>query len=95
MASAEKYICAYIFEGEAKPVSLERMGSHFVKSNGAKDTIIYEDSEALVLSSTYTVGLQNPSTFTTIINKEALNFVMGGLQYGGSSAVIEGSCEVY
>ena len=91
---AEKYVCSYIFNEEPKSIVLERSGQFFIKSNKAKNKIVFEDDHALVLSNTYThnhkVGV---STFTTIIDKKRLTFVFVGLEYQDNSAIAEGKCK--
>ena len=65
LANAEKYVCSYLFNGEANSIVYERNGNFFKKSNGAEDLIVFEDQYAIVLSSTYTLnGTEEPSTFT-------------------------------
>ena len=50
----EKYTCAYLHNGDALPLSFERQGNYFKKSNKVTDKIIFEDKRAIVLSATYT-----------------------------------------
>ena len=91
---SEKYSCAYMWNGEPESITYERKGNQFYKSNQVTDDIVYEDDTALVLTSTYSYD-DEPSTFTTLINKKKLNFVFIGLQYGKSTALVEGKCDVF
>ena len=92
---SEKYVCAYLFNGEALPISFEREGNYFKKSNTAKNPIVFEDKYTIVLSKTYPkMGTLPPQTYTTLIDKEKLNFVFVGLEYGNSSVITEGPCNV-
>ena len=89
---AETYNCAYIYNEEALPFNFERQGNGFNKSNGVYDEIIFEDQSAIVLSKTYSSA---PSqTYTTLINKDKLNFVFVGLEYKNNTAIIEGLCSL-
>ena len=93
---AEKFVCSYLWNGEPNSLVLERSGKFFKKSNDAMNKIIFEDSDTLVLSNTFTrSGEYKPTTFSTIIDKEELNFVMVGLAYQESSEIIEGKCEIF
>ena len=89
---AETYNCAYTFNGEAFPFSLKRQGNGFNKSIGVYDEIIFDDQNAIVLSKTYT--FDSPQTYTTLINKENLNFVFVGLEYKNNTEIIEGPCSL-
>tara|TARA_B100000959_G_C14388437_1_gene381187 strand:+ start:57 stop:404 length:348 start_codon:yes stop_codon:yes gene_type:complete len=96
VSSAEKYACAYLFDGEALPISFEREGNYFKKSNGAINPIVFEDKYVIVLSKTYPKMDNLPAeTYTTLIDKEKLNFVFVGLVFGNSTAITEGTCRVY
>ena len=88
----EKYSCDYLYNGKVHPVSFERQGNYFYKSNGVSDAILFEDQYVIVLSDTY--SNDPPQTYTTLINKEKLNFVFVGLEFGNSSEIVEGPCSV-
>ena len=88
----EKYSCAYLFNGVARRLSFERQGNYFTKSNGASYQILFEDKTIIVLTETYPDD--PPQTYTTLINKEKLNFVFVGLEYKNSSDIIEGPCSL-
>ena len=91
---AEKYVCSYIFNEEPKSIVLERSGQFFIKSNKAKNKIVFEDDHAIVLSNTYTYNHKvEVSTFTTIIDKKRLTFVFVGLEYQNNSGIAEGKCK--
>jgi len=93
---AEKFACSYLFNGEANSLVLERSGKFFKKSNNAMNKIIFEDSDTLVLSNTFTRSDKyKPTTFSTIIDKKELNFVFVGLAYQESTAIVEGKCEIF
>jgi len=92
---AEIYECAYLYDGEAKAISYERIGNLFVHK-GIEDPIVFEDKYTIVLSHTYRkVSTFPPSTFTTLIDKEKLNFVYVGIEFENSTAIVEGKCNVY
>ncbi len=92
---AEKYACAYLYDGEALPISFEREGNYFNKSNTATNPIVFEDKYVIVLSKTYPkMDTLPPQTYTTLIDKEKLNFVFVGLEFGNSSEIVEGPCSV-
>ena len=91
----EKYTCAYLYKGDALPLSFERQGNYFKKSNTGIDKIIFEDKHAIVLSATYTFNdAPPPKTFTTLLDKEKLTFVFVGLGYKESTIIIEGTCSL-
>ena len=93
---AEKFVCSYLFKGEPKSIVFERVGRFFEKSNGAKNKIIFEDEEAIVLSNTFTgVKKTKPMTFSTIIDKIELTFVFVGLEYQNNTAIVEGKCKLF
>ena len=89
---AEKYVCSYLFNQEPLSIVFERKGSIFEKSNGAKNTIIFEDEYAIVLSNTFTYDDKSPSNYTTVIDKKNLTFVFVGLQYQDNTVIAEGKC---
>ena len=93
---AEKFLCSYIFNEEAKSVVLEREGNFFKKSNSVSDKIVFEDQYSIVLSDTYSrQGKEKPITFTTLIDKKRLTFIMIGLEYQSTSLPIEGKCKIF
>tara|TARA_B100001559_G_C16314264_1_gene535732 strand:- start:52 stop:393 length:342 start_codon:yes stop_codon:yes gene_type:complete len=93
---AERFLCSYIFNEEARSVVFERKGNFFKKSNGALDRIAFEDEYAIVLENTYTFyGKQNAETYTTLIDKKRLTFVMIGLEYKDNTSVNEGKCQTF
>jgi len=88
----ETYTCAYLFDGKARALSLERVGNNFINDWGANWTIVTEDENAIVLSITFT---QSPSSaFMILVDKEKLNFVNVGIEFGNSTDIIEGDCTV-
>ena len=93
---AEKFVCSYLYKGEPKSLVFERAGQFFQKSNGARNKIIFEDREAIVLTNTFT-GQKNkkPMTFSTIIDKVKLTFVFVGLEYQNNTAIVEGKCKLF
>ena len=93
VSSAENYACAYLHSGKANVLSLERVGNYFIIDWGGKWTIVFEDENALVLSLTFS-EFPPPSTFTILIDKEKLNFVDVGIEFGNSTDIIEGECTV-
>jgi|TARA_B110000008_G_scaffold18076_1_gene16778 hypothetical protein len=93
VSSAENYACAYLYSGQANVLSLERVGNHFIIDWGGKWTIVFEDKKALVLSLTFS-ELPPPSSFTILIDKEKLNFVNVGIEFGNSTDIIEGECTI-
>ena len=97
LVNAERYICSYLFNGEPNSIVYDRKVSTFLESNGAEDEIIFEDSDTIVLNSTYSFlgsNTESPSTFTTLIDKKRLTFVFIGLQYKKNSGIAQGKCKV-
>ena len=94
ISHAEKYACAYFFNGQAKPLTFERQGQYFVKSNKAMDKITFEDNQSIILQAYYNSN-NKPMSFQTLIDKINANFVMVGLKYNGSTSVIQGKCKIY
>ena len=93
---AEKFLCSYIFNEEAKSVVFEREGNFFKKSNTATDKIVFEDEYSIVLSNTYTDdGKIAPVTFTTLIDKKRLTFAMVSVEYQNKNLPIEGKCKIF
>ena len=87
----EKYTCAYLFDGEALPRSFERQGNYFL--NGTiPSQILFEDKTIIVLTKTFPE--EPPATFTTLINKEKLNFVFAALEYKTLTKNVEGTCSL-
>lgn len=96
VAYAEKFLCSYIFNEEAKSVVFERKGNFFKKSNNVSDEIVFEDEYSIVLSNTYSrKGKETPITFTTLIDKKKLTFTMIALEYQNTTAPIEGNCKIF
>ena len=92
----EKYLCNYTFNNEPQSVLFERSGNLFKKSNGISDRIAFEDEYAIVLENTYTLGgKENAETYTTLIDKKRLTFVMVGLEYKDNTSVNEGRCKTF
>ena len=93
---AEKFLCSYIFNEEARSVVFERKGNFFKKSNSATDKIVFEDEYSIVLSNTYTRdGKKTPITFTTLIDKKRLTFIMVSVEYQNKDLPIEGKCKIF
>ena len=91
---AEKYACAYVFNGQAKPLTFERQGQYFVKSNKAMDKITFEDDQSIILQAYYNNN-NKPMSFQTLIDKINANFVMVGLSFNKSTSIIQGKCKIY
>ena len=93
---AEKFLCSYIFNEEAKSVVFERKGNFFFKSNNVSDEIVFEDEYSIVLSNTYSrKGKEAPKTYTTLIDKKRLTFIMIGLEYQNTTSTVEGNCKIF
>jgi hypothetical protein len=91
---AEKYECAYIFDDKAKPASFERSGNFFIIGNNvSQDKILFENEIAIFLTQVY-INDNVPMGYMTVIDKVKLNFVMAGLRFENSTAIIEGSCDL-
>ena len=94
IAFAEKYECAYIFDGKAKLASFERLGNYFILGKDVdKDQILFENENAIFFTSTFTDD-NIPLGFMTVIDKVKLNFVMAGLSFQNSTDTVEGSCDL-
>ena len=92
---AENYLCTYMWKNEPESVLFERLGDKFKKSNGVIDSIAFEDEYAVVLENTYTfLGKQKPQTYSTLIDKKKLTFVMIGLEYENNTKVLQGKCKI-
>ena len=84
-----------MWNNEPESVLFERLGNRFKKSNGAIDNIAFEDEYAVVLENTYTfLGEQEPQTYSTLIDKKKLTFVMIGLEYKKNTKVLQGRCKI-
>ena len=89
---AETYSCAYMFDGEARPASIKRVGSYFYVQN-RKTPILYENDNVIYLTST-SPNNGSPIGSMVVVDKNKLNFVLTVLEFENSSAIIEGKCKV-
>lgn len=95
---AETWSCVYQFNNESKQYILEREGNKFysIFENNVIDrigqTIVKENKNFIHLHQNIP---GNSTAFLTLLDKEKKGFVMVGLEYENSTAIIEGKCTIF
>ena len=98
---AETWSCVYQFDNESRQVILERKRNKFynIFKSGVIDTIgqniVKETNNFIHLYQHIDVPKGDTTAFLTLLDKTKKSFVMVGLKYNNSTAIIEGKCTIF
>ena len=98
---AETWSCVYQFNNESRQTILERKGNKFynIFKSGVIDNIgqniVKETNNFIHLYQHIDIPEGDTTAFLTLLDKTKKSFVMVGLRYEDSTAIIEGKCTIY
>ena len=96
---AETWSCLYEYDNNKLKLALKRNGNEFSLINGSNQKI---DGINIVKENNYLIHLHahvefpkdNTTAFLILLDKAKKGFVMVGLEYKASTAIVEGDCIV-